>query len=174
MGLTSLCALFFWSFSTPQERKKVPEPPVDEVLDLLVNFAKKLGDNGILGPEEEEGSAPGSPSRPSSSTATPNVVGCKAKAAPPLQIPMQKGPTQPLLPTAKASPPMAAAMATPVSTSSGGFAKGVPLPVENNYKQHKLVVTPNEMKQFLYGTEQAVSTKDHVWETFFQVCWLQL
>ena len=178
LGLASfyalLCKLFFEIFSTPQEKNKVPEPPAKDVLDFLVSFAKKLDDHGIPDAEEQAGSTAASSSKPSSATPMPTVDGCKPKAAPPLQIPMQKAPPQLLLPTAKASPPMAAAMANPVSTSSAGFAKGVPLPVEENYNQCKLVVTPNEMKQFLYGNEQRVSQQDHVVETVWKFSWLQL
>ena len=155
-----MCNEYFQCFWAIQEKKtqKVPEPPVEDVLDLLVTFAKKLDDSGVLQAEQEPVSASASSSKASSTTAGPVVDGCKPKAGPPLQIPMQKG-----TPTAA----VAAAVATPVSTSSDGFAKGLPMPVDGNYKQNKLVVTPNEMKQFLYGSKQAASTEDHVWEIFW-------
>lgn len=130
-------------------------PPADDVLGLLVNFCKDLDDHGLLpGPEEEEVSATASSSRPNSSS----VEGCKPKASPPL-----------LLPTPKPAPPaaMAACLATPLATSSDGFAKGLPLPVEENYQQKKLVVNPYEMKKFLYGQQQTVVQEDHIWENIF-------
>lgn len=115
-----------------------------------MNFSKALEDEGLLPAAEPEVSSTASSSRPSN----PQPMGCKPKAAPPLQ-----------LPSVNVAPPaaVAASMATPLATPSGGFAKGIPMPVEENYMKKKLVVNPYEMKKFLYGTQQSVQKEDHSW-----------
>lgn len=136
------------NFLTLQDSGKSDEPPVNDVLDFLVKFSKKMDQEGQWPPEEEQAvSSTASSSKPSS--ATVEIPGCKAKAGPPMQIPLQ--------PTSKASPPT---MAAPVATPSDGFAKGLPMPVDEKYEKKQLVVNPYEMKKFLYGTSQKLPDED--------------
>ena len=131
-------------FLRPQDSEKSAEPPLNDVLDFLVNFSDKVTQAGLWTEEEEQaGSSTASSSKQSS--ANEIIPGVKAKARPPMP------PGQ-----SSSSPTMTMHVATP----SHGSAKGLPLPVDEKYQKKQLVVNPYEMKKFLYGTAQMLPDED--------------
>ena len=125
-----------------------------ETLNLLVNFAHQLENANLMPPD-----SPTEPPSPKSSGAhPPDPEGCKAKhaGAPPLYLPPQPSAdvvTDPMLAPASSK-------AAPSSYSRGsGFGKPLPGPVPDDVQSTKgrLVCTPDQMKQFLFGSQQKIS-----------------
>lgn len=133
-----------------------------QALELLVNFAHKMEQEGLMPNLSEEVSGVQS----NGSGAQPTVEGSKAKqaGAPPLQASMLSSPsTGSSCSLAQSGTPVMApppSQSLPRSLQQGSLRHELPGPVPECLQSTKgrLVCTPEQMKKFLYGTQQKLSS----------------
>lgn len=142
-----LFVLQFHLIST--EEGKESDALQGDCLDFLVNFCTQVKDAGLLDEvfPETEGKEPETESKEPKK----NVDGAKPKVAPPLKLDGSMKPPEP-----KGPPPCLASSVKAQAAASSKHAFQLPsVPEEPGAStQGRLVVTPNQMKQFLYGTQQ--------------------
>lgn len=116
-----------------------------DCLDFLVNFCNQAKEAGLLDDmfsEKED------------KDVSLQSTGAKPKAAPPLSLDQAMSSMKP--PEPQGPPPMKVQAAA--SSKHALQLPSVPSPVHPTSSQGRLVVSPHEMKKFLYGTQQQSTT----------------
>ena len=130
-----------------------------DCLDFLVSFCNQAKEAGLLDDmfsEEED------------KDVSLQTTGAKPKAAPPLSLDQAMSSMKP--PEPQGPPPMKVQAAA--SSKHAFQLPSVPSPVHPTSSQGRLVVSPHEMKKFLYGTQQQSNTSASGPSTSQGVSWI--